>query len=155
MEKDIFDSKLFRGIVLGIACLIILGFVFSLGVLVGTKRAEFSFRWAESYHKNFGGPQGGIFGNLMGSDKEFANANGSFGRIIKIDSNTLTVEDNNGSKTEKTILVRDKTIIILQTKNIKLSDLKIGDNVVVVGQPTASGQINAELIRVMPSLPIN
>ena len=56
----------------------------------------------------------------MGTDKELPNANGSFGQIIKIDGSTLTVKDNDGDNTEKTILVNDKTIIVAQKKNIKL-----------------------------------
>ena len=78
-----FQSNLFKGILLGIAGLGVLVFVFSLGVFVGSKRAEFSFKWADEYHRNFGGPQGGIFGEFMGMDKELPNANGSFGQIIK------------------------------------------------------------------------
>jgi hypothetical protein len=56
-------------------------------------------------------------------------------------------------------LVNNKTTIIYQRKNIKLSDLKVDDNIVVVGEPNSSGQIIAVLIRVMPqkpgSLPVN
>ena len=151
MQKDIFESKLFRAIILSIAGLIILVFVFGLGVFVGTKRAEFSFRWADQYHRNFGGPQGGFFGD----SGESANANGSYGQIIKIDNNILTVKDNDGDNTEKSILIGGKTIIIYQRKNIKLSDLKTGDNVVVIGAPNSNGQIQAQLIRVMRSLPNN
>ena len=47
MPEDIFQSKLFKGIVLGIAGFIILVFVFGLGVFVGAKRADFSFQWAD------------------------------------------------------------------------------------------------------------
>ena len=155
MQKDIFESKLFRTIILSIAGLIILATVFGLGVSVGIKKAEFSFKWADQYHRNFGGPQGGIFGEFMGTGKEFSNSNGSYGQIIKIDNNILTVKDNDGDSTEKNILVSDKTIIIFQRKNIKLSDLKLGTNITVIGEPDNNGQIQAELIRVMPSMPIN
>ena len=129
--------------------------VFCLGVFVGTKRADFSFRWADEYHRNFGGPQGGFFGDFMGMERQFPNANGSFGQIIKIDNNVLTVKDNDGDNTEKTILVNDKTSIVYQKNNIKLSDLKVDDNIVVVGEPNSDGQIAAKLIRVMPALPKN
>jgi len=158
MNTDkIFQSKLFGGIILGIAILVILAFVFCLGIFVGSERANFSFRWADEYHRNFGGPQGGFFGDFMGMDQQFANANGSFGKIIKIDPSTgsgqviLTVKDNDGDNTEKTILVDDKTIIICQRQNLKLSNLKIDSNIVVIGQPDNSGQVVARLIRVMPS----
>jgi hypothetical protein len=147
MEKDILQSKLFKGIILGVSGLIILVFVFGLGVFVGSERAEFSFKWAAAYHRNFGGPQGGFLG-IIG---EPANANGSFGQVIKIDAtaNTLTIKDS--SNVEKNILINDKTTIIYQRKNLKLSDLKLNDNVVVIGDPDNNGQIQAELIRLMPA----
>jgi hypothetical protein len=148
--NKIFESKLFRVTVLSIAGLIVLIFVFGLGVFVGTKRADFSFRWAEAYHTNFGGPQGGFLGNIMG--QEFTDANGVFGQIIKIDNESLTVKGRDN--VEKIILTTDKTSILLQRKNIKLSDLKVGYNVVVIGDPNNNGQIQAELIRVMPASPI-
>lgn len=154
MQNNIFESKLFRVIILSIVGLIILVFVFGLGIFVGTKRAEFSFRWADQYHHNFAGPQGGFFGDFMGQDREFTNSNGLFGQIMKIDtSGILTVKDRDN--TEKIVLVNDKTSIIYQRKNIKLSDLKTGDSIVVIGEPNNNGQIQAELIRVMPSMPNN
>jgi len=155
MQNNIFESKLFRAVILSIAGLIVLGFVFGLGVFVGTKRADFSFRWADQYHRNFAGPRGGFFGDFMAQDREFTNSNGLFGQIMKIDTSAgsgqdgnLTVKDRDN--TEKIVLISDKTSIIYQKKNIRLSDLKTGDNIVVIGEPNNNGQIQAELIRVMP-----
>jgi hypothetical protein len=158
MDTDkFFQSKLFKGIVLGIAILIILSFVFGLGVFIGMKKADFSFRWADEYHRNFGGPRGGFFGDFMGADKDFTNGNGVFGQIIKLDDGGLTVKDRDS--VEKIVLVDNKTSITYQRKNIKLSELKTGDMVVVIGNPNNNGQIQAQLIRVMPAspkdLPIN
>lgn len=150
---DFFQSKLFQGIILGIAGLIILGFVFGIGVLVGTRRADFSFRWAEQYHRNFAGPKGGFLGEIIGPDKEFTSANGCFGEIIKIDNNILIVKDINN--VEKNILVGEKTTIVFQRKNIKLSDIKIGDRVVIIGSANDEGQIEAALIRVIPPPPVS
>ena len=148
METDkLFQSKLFKSIILVIAGVIILVFVFGLGVFVGTKKAEFSFRWADEYHRNFGGPQGGFLGNIRGMD--FTESNGVFGQIIKIDNQTLTIKGKDN--VEKNILINDKTTIIYQRKNIKLSELKLNENVVVIGDPDNNGQIQAELIRVMPA----
>jgi hypothetical protein len=151
--ENFLQSKLFKGIILGIAVTLILAFVFGLGVFVGSKRANFSFRWAEEYHRNFGGPQGGIFGNFMGMDREFANANGSFGQIIKIDTAGNSITINEPGNVEKNILADSDTTIVYQKKNIQLSELKINDSVVVIGEPNNSGQIHAELIRVMPAPP--
>ena len=150
--QNFLQSNLFKGIIIGLGCLIILIFVSSLGISVGMRRADFSFEWADQYHQNFGGPQGGLFGDFAGmNNSEFSNANGSYGKIIAINNNILTVKDNDGDNTEKTILVQSSTTIIYQRKNIKLSDLKIDDNIVVIGAPNTAGQIQAELIRVVPT----
>ena len=151
--NKILDSRLFKGLLFGIMCFIILGFIFNLGLYVGTKRAEFSFKWADQYHRNFGGPQGGFFEEFIGPDNEFTNGNGVFGQIIKIDDGSLTVKGQDN--TEKIILVTNKTTIVYQKKNIKLSDLKMGNSIVVIGAPNDNGQIKAELIRVMPNIPGN
>lgn len=148
MDTDkFFQTKLFRNIVLGIAGLIVLVLVFGLGIYVGTEKAEFSFKWADEYHRNFAGPQGGFLGNITGQD--LTNGNGVFGQIIKINGETLVIKGKDN--VEKNILVNDKTTIVFQRKNIKLSDLKIDESVVVIGDPDNNGQIQAELIRVMPS----
>jgi hypothetical protein len=149
--EDIFQSKLFKGIILSIALLIVLSLVFSLGVFVGSKKANYSFQWAEAYHRNFGGPQGGFFGGMMGGD--FIDANGVFGQVIKIDTTTSVLTIKGVDNVEKTVLADNRTAILFQRKNIKLSELKINDNVVVIGDPDANGQIKAELIRVMPTPP--
>jgi hypothetical protein len=153
MNKDIFQSKIFKWIILGTAGFVVLVSVFGIGVFVGGRRASFAFKWAEEYHRNFGGPQDGFFGNFIGMDREFLNANGSFGQIIKIDENegSLTIKDV--TNVEKEILTSDRTSIVFQRDNLKISELKIGDSVVVIGEPTNSGQITAELIRVMPTKP--
>jgi hypothetical protein len=120
---------------------------------VGAKKADFSFRWADEYHRNFAGPQGGFFGDFMGMEKEFINTNGTFGEIIKIDNASLTVKDKNN--VEKIVLVSDKTSIVKQRGDLKLSDLKVGDNIIVIGDPTNNGQIEARLIRIMPPPPVS
>jgi len=148
--NNILESKLFKAIILSIAVLIILVFVFGLGVFVGTKKADFSFRWADQYHRNFGGPQRGFFGDIMGN--QFTNSNGVFGQILKIDGQILTIKGRGNA--EKSILVSDKTSIIRQRDNIKLFDLKTDDIVVVIGEPNDNGQIEAKLIRVLPPPPM-
>lgn len=150
MSENFFQSKIFRTIILSIAGLVVLIFVFGFGVYVGIQRTDFSFKWAEDYHRNFAGPKMGFFGDFTNMENQFPNPNGVFGQIININGNTLTVKETDGDNTEKTILVGDKTTIIMQRKNIKLFDLKVDDKIVVIGNPNGSGQILAQLIRVIP-----
>ena len=152
-NKNIFDSKLFGIIILSVTGLIVISFVFGVGVFVGMKKADFSFKWANEYHHNFGGPQGGFLGNMMSQD--FTNSNGVFGKIIKIDisgeNTALTINDKDN--VEKIVSSGNETTVRFQRRNEKVSDLKVGDSIVVVGEPQSNGQIEAELIRVMPAAP--
>lgn len=152
---DLFKGKpqIFQEIffVLGVSTIVIL--VFGIGVFVGEKRANYSFQWAEAYHKNFGGPGEGFLGQMPSVD--FAAANGVFGQIIKIDlidnpinRANLTIRSADG--TEQLISICDKTTIRTQKKNLLFTDLKLFDKIVVIGGPNKAGQIQAQFIRVMP-----
>ncbi len=151
MDIDkIFQSKIFQGVVLGIAAFVVLLFVFKVGMTVGIKKADFSCRWSDNYHENFGGPQGGFWGGF--DDRNFLESNGTVGQIIKIDGATLVVRGREDM--EKIIATDESTVIKRLMENIKIFDLKVDDRVVIIGEPNESGQIEAKLIRVMPLSPI-
>ncbi len=131
-------------IVLGI--LIVFLFVFKVGESVGIRKASFSCGWAQNYQRNFGGPRGGFMGDFMGRDRELMNSHGMAGSIIKIDGNTLVVKG--ADNVEKIVLVTDRTMIRRNIETLKISDLKVDDQIVFIGRPDDQGQIQADLIRV-------
>jgi hypothetical protein len=122
---------------------------FKIGELVGFRKAAFSYRWGDQYHRNFGGPRAGFFGGDDGNG--FVNAHGSFGTVLKIDGNTVLIRD--ADNTEKTIIVDDKTVINRMNKVINVSGLAVDEHVTVIGTPNDKGQIDAKFIRVFPSSP--
>jgi len=131
-------------IILGLAVFIA---VFSLGIFVGYHKARFSYDWSEQYDRNFGGPRRGIIGRSE-PGPNFPEAHGIAGPIIKIDSNSLVIK---GLKNiEMVVNVNSQTTIRNSNQNIKITDLKVGDNVVIIGEPNASGQIDASFIRILP-----
>lgn len=144
-----FQSKTFKIILWAIAELIIVLIVFKIGTVVGFRMANFSYKWGENYHRNFGGPPGGFFGNLI--DGNFIKPNGVFGQIIKIDGQTLVIKDQ--ENVEKAITVNDNTIIERFRERLKPTDLKVDDNIVVIGEPNNNGQIEAKFVRVIPPSP--
>jgi hypothetical protein len=161
-----FQSKEFKLALLGIAGFIAILLVFSAGTFVGFMKARFSYQWGENYHKNFAGPRGGFFEDFVGRD--FIDAHGVFGQVIKIDPSAgsgqvpSSLDSSSGQGTlvikgrgdvEKIILVADSTVIKRFQDNIKLSDLKVDDYIVVIGDPNNAGQIEAKLIRIMPPPP--
>ncbi len=151
--NKILQSKKFKMILGGIGAIIVLLFVFAAGTIVGFKKANFSFRWAENYHRNFGGPRGGFFEDLGGRD--FIDAHGVFGQIIKIDNSTSTpsLVIRGRDNVEKIVLIKDNTVINGFRNNAKSADLKVDDEIVVIGDPNDAGQIEAKLIRIMPASP--
>jgi hypothetical protein len=145
--NKLFQSKIVKGLLIGLAAVLILLVGFKLGLVVGERKAEFSGQWGENYHRNFGGPKRGFMQEF--GDREFIDASGTFGQILKIDGNTLTVKGKDD--VEKIILVTDKTVINRLRDKISLADLAANDSIVTIGEPNADGQIEAKLIRVMPA----
>jgi hypothetical protein len=141
-----------KWIIVGLLAIVAIVLVFGLGVFVGEKKAKFSYHWAENYHRMFAGPKAGFLGNLKMPPfppfDEFIEGHGTFGEIIKIEGNNLVVKGR--GNVEKVIVVTEKTVIKSGRKDIKFSDLKIGDMIVIIGSPNDKGQIEAKLIRVFP-----
>lgn len=159
--NKIFQSKSFKSVIFGIIVFIIFLFIFKVGMFVGGIKAKFSYRWAESYHKNFAGPRGGFFGDWQRFPAgDFISGHGVFGQIIKIDPLTssgqvATLIIKGQGQVEKIVLVKDSTIIQRFRDTIKLSDLKIDDYIIVIGEPNDAGQIEAKFIRLAPPRPIS
>ncbi len=138
-----FQSKMFSGFIFGLVAFIILLLIFKAGLIVGIKKADFSCRWSDNYQHNFGGPGFG--------DRDFIEANGTFGQIIKLEANNLVVKGRND--VEKIIIIDENTVIKNLRQTLKPADLKIDDNLVIIGEPNELGQIKAKLIRLMPPRP--
>ncbi len=128
---------------------------FAGGVLIGLKKAKYSYKFGENYERNFiGGPfQGpgmlerkprGIMEDFGG--RGFRNAHGIAGTIISIADNKIVLKDRNGQ--ENTISVSDQTLIKRGQDTISVNDLKNDDRIVVMGNPGDGGTVNADLIRV-------
>jgi len=141
------QSKKFMMVIVSLVGLAVLIGTFSLGVFVGYHKARFSYAWGENYHKNFGGPRGGLFQDFSG--KEFMDAHGTYGQIVKVDNSSLVVKDRNN--VEKIVMVNTDTSIMRLRDTVKISDLKVNDIIVVIGEPNEQGQIEAKFIRFLPS----
>lgn len=146
--KNFFKPDHLNKLLIVLASMVILVFVFSLGVFVGHEKARFSRAWGENYYRNIMGPGGPA---MMDFNRPGLNAHGGLGQIIKIQGNNLIIRDQ--ANMEKTILITDKTLIIKNDRNIKAADLKVDDKIVGVGGPNDQGQIEPKLIRVLPELP--
>ncbi len=135
--------------ILGVAVFAIIVLIFGAGMFMGGMKARFSYRWAENYHQNFGGPREGFFGRLGKPPfppGNFIESRGSVGEIIKINDSDFVIKGQ--GDVEKVILITEETIIQKAVNKIGKEDLKVGERVVVIGSPNEQGQIAAKLIRI-------
>lgn len=142
-----------RKIAIAIGALFVLALLvgtFSIGIAVGYRKARFSYAWGENYHRNFAGPRGGFirnFGQEM-SGGDFVGGHGTFGQIIDLRDQQIVVR---GKDTiEKVIVVTSDTDIQRFKDSIQMSDLVLDESIVVIGEPSDQGTIEAKFIRVMP-----
>jgi len=158
--KEIIQSKNFKVVAISIGVFLALVISFGAGVSVGLHKARFSENFGRNYERNFmgsrfsNGERGGMmgarggFGGMMNQfeGRDFRNGYGLSGTIISITDNNLVVKDRDNK--ENTITVSDQTLIKSQRDNLKVTDLKQGDQVVIMGNPGDNGVVNASLIRV-------
>lgn len=141
------NPDILKWIIVGLLVVVIIVFIFGVGLFVGQKRAKFSFRWAEQYHKMFAGPRVGFFGDWQRfPGGEFIEAHGAFGEIIEMKENEFVIKGR--GDVEKVIVLTDKTTIQKGREALKKENLKVGNWVVVIGSPNEQGQIEAKLIRI-------
>jgi len=141
--KDFASSKTFQKIIWWVGILIVVLFIFQIGVFVGYRDASFSYKLGDNYYRTFGG----------GPSEDIQNfppgGHGVSGKIIKISLPTILVASDDGL--EKSILVGTSTLMRELRQVIPIADLKVDDMVVIIGSPNSESQIEAKFIRVIPA----
>jgi hypothetical protein len=145
--EDFLQSKGLKKTIVYLSIVLLAVFCFGLGIYVGLREADLSFEWAESYGHNFGGPNMGPMG-MTNFQRDFTDPNGGTGKIIQIEDGSITIQDSDN--TEKKFLIDQNTSFVSQHQNMHLSNLKVGDCIVVIGSPESSGDISARFIRMLP-----
>ncbi|MFH0804112.1 MAG: hypothetical protein V1896_00735 [Candidatus Zambryskibacteria bacterium] len=145
--EDIHQSKTVRGIIIGIGITIVVLLILFAGMNIGEHRARFANQLGDNFERNFMGPMnrgGGFWSGVM------PGGHGVIGEIVSINLPQIVVSGQDNI--EKIIAVGENTAIHQFQKDIQSSELKVGDFVVVLGNPNDQGIIDARLIRVMPSI---
>ncbi len=145
--KTFFQSQVFKYILYGLACVIVLLMVFKAGELVGFRKASFSYRWGENYYRGIAGPSSGSFGEMF-RGRDYTTSYGVFGIVEKVASSTLVIKGSD--ELEKNIVLTNETIIKHFRDTLSAHDLKVNDSVVIIGAPNDMGEIEAKLIRILP-----
>lgn len=141
------ESKGFRNTIYIIGAVFILAFVFQAGMIAGFKKASFGKNWGDNYERNFG--HEGRRDPFMRDMQGMPNPHGAVGKIIKVESSDIVVLDKD--QTEKIVVINDNTNIFERKNKLTKDSLTLDKFVVVIGDPNNDGQIEAKLIRIMPS----
>ncbi|MDE2018984.1 MAG: hypothetical protein KGJ13_01405 [Patescibacteria group bacterium] len=144
--KNFLESKNVRAVIFilgGIAAALL---VFSAGVAVGERKAIFSAAWGKNYGRFFftAGPPPGAIGVMV--QRGPWNTHGVAGQVIDVSSSSFMVKDPDND--ERSIAITSGTVIRDANQVIPLDNIDPGYQVVVIGQPNASGQVEARFVRV-------
>lgn len=146
--NDIHQSKTVRGIIIGIAIAIIVLAVFQMGVVVGYHKARFANKFDQGFERNFMGSSRMNFRNRIDGGLPPAG-HGAAGSVVSINLPKFVVADQD--HLEKTIVTSSSTLVRKFRSDGAIADIKEGDVVVVLGNPNDQGEIEAKVIRIMPS----
>lgn len=141
------ESKKFMVIVYILGAIFILSFVFQAGMIAGYRKASFSRNWGDNYERNFSPMRGAP--KFIDDIKGAPNAHGAIGKIIKVDLPNIVVLDKD--QIEKVVVINDNTNILEMREKVTKDLLTTDKFIVVIGSPNDQGQIEAKLIRIMPS----
>lgn len=145
--KEFAQSKTLQKILIGVGMAVVALLIFQAGMFVGYRKASFSYRFGDNYYRAFGdhGPKS-FKGSMRGG---FIEANGAVGKIVSINLPTFVVVGTDN--VEKVILIRENTRIRHLDTTATSTDLKVDDSIVIFGSPNDSSQIEAKLIRIVPT----
>ncbi|MFA6476074.1 MAG: hypothetical protein WCV68_01515 [Candidatus Paceibacterota bacterium] len=146
--KNLWQSKFFKGSIWTLVTIIAVLVVFQAGRFVGFHQASFSYRMGDNYYRAFeGGPrEGGMMkGNPFG---DLPGGHGAVGKVIKVNLPNIVI--STPDNLEKTVFLGENTSIRRFRDNASSSEIKVGDMVVVIGEPNQDSVIEANLIRLLP-----
>lgn len=152
--KKFSESKNLRNLLIIICSLIGALVIFQAGILVGFHKAKFSRGLGNNYYKVFDARQMNRVMEqnqpkllIMGMD--VPGGHGAVGKVIQINLPTFIVAGPDNL--EKVVRIKSNTAIKFSRSNGTSTDIKIDDNVVVVGTPNENAEVEAKLIRIIPA----
>jgi hypothetical protein len=144
--SNFLESKTIRTVLWALGGLIILFVVFGLGIAVGYQRARFADGFDNNYFRIFyGAPPGGPMG--FATPPMPVGIHGVVGTVIDLGTSTISVRDQQNN--EQSIAVSSGMVIRDADNDVTIASVAIGDQIAVIGEPNAVGQVNARFIRIL------
>jgi hypothetical protein len=148
--RDIHKSKTVRGVLIGLGVAVLVLVIFQAGMVAGYHKAKFGARFGDNFERNFVRNRGGDFSKRFPA-QGMPGGHGAVGEIVSITLPHIVVAGPDNL--EKTVLVGTSTLVREFRDEITADKLKVGNFVVVLGNPNDEGQVDAKLIRIMPTPP--
>lgn len=119
---------------------------FECGAQYGFRKAIFVNSWNNNVRRGMHDPRFMFAPFSKRSDD--ARPNGIVGEIVSLQLPSIMIKGK--TTAEEVIMVDAKTTVHKMREEATTTDLKIGDNIVVIGKPNSEGQIIASFIRILP-----
>ncbi|HUC01869.1 MAG TPA: hypothetical protein VMA75_03110 [Candidatus Paceibacterota bacterium] len=149
--SNFLSSKNVRAVLIILGSLIILFVAFGLGIAVGYERAGFAAGLDKNYYRIFyGASPGGPLGSMTSVMPVPGPGpiHGVVGTVIDLGTSTISVRDGDGD--EQSVAVPTGTSIRQGEGTVVIGNVSVGDQIAVIGEPDADGQIVARFIRIIP-----
>ena len=130
-------------LIVGLSFVIIV--IFLTGEEIGFRKAQFSYRFGDNYNRMFGGRSQGRM--MPFGDDILLPSDGASGTIIKVSLPKIFLESDNG--VEKVVTLDNNSLVRKFRESIASTTLKVGDYIVVLGEPDSAGTVHAGLVRVI------
>lgn len=147
--KGFFQSHAISRIILMLSGLLVVLLVFQAGIYVGFRKAAFSYDWNMAYFRGTDDPHS-ILAPFM-RDADDLNPHGAVGEIVRVALPTIMVKGD--SAAEEIVTISPTTTIRYAHMPATTTDLRSGQNVVVIGVPDENGRIEAVFVRILSPMP--
>jgi len=147
--NEFFKSSKFKALLCTIALFLGAVIIFEAGVAVGYHRAAFAYQWNENYFRDSHDPRS--FFAVFSRDADDPNPHGAIGQVVSVNLPEFMVKGPDSP--EQIVVTGPGTAFRLFHGDGTSTDLKAGQQVIVIGSPNDQGDIQASFVRIMPPLP--
>lgn len=144
--SEFFKSSKFKAILYLLVLLLAAVIIFEGGVAVGYHRAAFSYQWNDNYFHDVRDPRSVFAAFSRGPDDP--NPHGAIGQVVSVDLPKFMVKGTNSA--EQVVIIGPNTSLRRLRGDGTSTDLKAGQQVIVIGSPDDRGEIQASFIRILP-----
>jgi len=145
--KNILDTKTYGKIIAALSVILVALIIFSAGIFVGYYKATFSHDLDDTYRQGFNSPDSPFEPFMHNPDS--VNAHGIVGQIIGTNL-PVSIMIKGEKNAEQIVTLLPNTTVRMFHTLATTSDIKIGDQAIVIGEPNGQGEIQASFIRIIP-----